>query len=309
MKHIFRTTFNYWAMQDGTGLLLFIVSAAFLFWVKIYWLGLLLVLIAIFGLRTILKLRQNQVEIDEQEIVSINYQKEICISWSDVIAARFQRGSSASKFLSLWTAEQEVSIPIHQFDYRQIMRLAEQYAPPTAFEESALFKTPAHERFVAETAKKVAPLELPLHVTDHWIIKGTGWMLLLFCIPAVFALFVLREILLAVVPSVFGILGFIFTVNTGSLEVDHEKLSRKTLLGRYQMLWDEVKWIEHHEQESAWLLCGNNKQLAIISPFWCASKDRELYLAFLMFEIHQRKIEMKRDWRVLFKWSKNTKIN
>ncbi len=293
MKQVFRTTFNYWAMQDGAGVLISGLATALFLWVKIYWLGLLCGLLAIFALRDILRVRQNQVEINEQEIISTNNQKEIHIRWTDVIAARFQRGSSASKFLSLWTAKQEVSIPIHQFDYRQIMRLAEQYVSPSAFEQSALLKTPAHEKFVS----------------DHWIIKFTGWGLLAFCLPAVFALLVYQEILLAIVPLIFAVLGIIFTLNSGSLEVDREKLSRKTLLGRYQMRWDEVKWIEHHEQESGWLLCGENKQLGIISPFWCSKKNCEMYMALLMFEIQRRQIEMKRDWRVLYKYSKNTRVS
>lgn len=309
MKKVFRTTFKYWASQEGGGLFFTAACATFFFWFRGYWLGCFCLMGAIFWLKDILRLRQNHVEINEQEFISINNQKELRIRWSDVIAARFERGSSASKFLSLWTAEQEVSIPIHQFDYRQIMRLAEQYVSPSAFEESALLKTPAHEKFMAETAQKVAVLELPLHVSDHWIIKFMGWGLLAFCLPAVFALLVYQEILLAIVPLIFAVLGIIFTLNSGSLEIDREKLSRKTLLGRYQMRWNEVKWIEHHEQESGWLLCGENKQLGIISPFWCSKKNREMYMALLMFEIQQRQIEMKRDWRVLYKYSKNTRVS
>ena len=309
MKQVFRTTFKYWSSQEGGGLFASIVAAAFFLWFRGYWLSLLFAVVTVFWLKDIFRLQQNRVEMDEQEIVSLNHQKEVRIRWTDVIAARFQRGSSASKFLSLWTAEQEVSIPIHQFDYRQIMRLAEQYVSPSAFEESALLKTPAHQKFVAETAQKVAVLELPLHVSAHWIIKFTGWGLLAFCLPAVFALLVYQEMLLAIVPLIFAVLGIIFTLNSGSLEVDHEKLSRKTLLGRYQMRWDEVKRIEHHEQESGWLLCGENKQLGIISPFWCSKKNCEMYMALLMFEIQRRQIEMKRDWRVLYKYSKNTRVS
>jgi Ca2+/Na+ antiporter len=309
MKQVFRTTFKYRAMQEGAVLLIQILVVIFLFWIKVYWLGLLWGFFVLLLFINLLKLQRNYVEIDEHEIMSFDNQKEIRIRWSEVIAARFEKWTNASTFLILWTTDQEAVLPIHQFDYKEIMRLAEQFILPSAFEESAVHKTPAHKKYLAEEAKKIAELQLPLPVSDRWIIKVTGWTLLLFCLPAVFALLVYQEILLAIVSLIFAVLGIIFTVNSGSLEVDREKLIRKTLLGRYQMRWDEVKWIEHHEEDSGWLLCGENKQLGIISPFWCSSKDREQYMVLVMSEIHQRKIEMKRDWRVLFKSSKNTRMN
>jgi hypothetical protein len=84
MNQVFRTTFNYWAMQAGTGFLISVLAAVLFLWVKIYWLGSLCGLVTIFALRDILRVRQNHVEINEQEIISINNRKEVRIRWIDM---------------------------------------------------------------------------------------------------------------------------------------------------------------------------------------------------------------------------------
>ncbi len=156
--------------------------------------------------------------------------------------------------------------------------------------------------------EKVSPLNYPLHVKDSLIIKGVGWISLCCCLPLTIILFSQREIIIAIMPLIFGLLGLIIVLNTGSLEVDQFALTRKTLLGTYQMRWDEVERIEHHEQESTILLCGAGRQLAIPSPAYSSGKNWNDYVALLATVPQQRGITMKRTWKVLFKWSKNMRV-
>lgn len=62
-----------------------------------------------FGLKAILKLRQNRIEVDENEIVSVNNQEEIRVAWANVCAVEFLQGVRAAKFLEFWTNEKAVS--------------------------------------------------------------------------------------------------------------------------------------------------------------------------------------------------------
>ncbi len=307
MKQIFRTTFRYWATQEGFGFCLVLVGVVFFLLLKSYWLSSLCLVMAAFGLKAILKLRQSRIEIDENEIVSVNNQEEIRIAWANIFAVEFLQGARAAKFLEFWTKEKVVSIQIQQFDYNYILQLVKNFIPPAALKENAIFSSPPYQKLMAEMREKVAGLDRELQVTDYWLIKAVGWALLIFCIPACLLL-VIHEMVIALLPLFFAILGAIFIANTGSLKVDREKLIRKTLLGRYQMRWDEVRWIEHHEQDSGWLLCGENKQLGIMAPQWCSGEDRELYTALLHTVMYERGITMKRTLKVLVKWSKNTKI-
>lgn len=307
MKQVFRTTAKYWAMQEGAGVFISLVGASFFLWCRIYWLVIISLAMGVSQLKDVFRLCENFIVIDEKEITSTNKKESVCVAWRDVIAAQFARGARASKYLLLWTSEQEYSIPIHQFDYQCVMQLVESYLSPAALEENAVHAYPPYKQAIAAKMEQLATLNRELKVRDHWLIKTIGWGLLLFCVPAI-GLFLTLEVLLSLLPIAFAILGALIVMNTGSLTLDRERLMRKTLLGRYQMRWDEVKWIEHHEQETAWLLCGENKQMAILPPTWCLGEDRELYASLLQAEIFERGIPLKRTPKVLWKWSKNTKI-
>lgn len=308
MKQVFRTTKKYWATQEGFGLFLFCSVSIWCWWATFYWFSVICFLLGGLAVASIRKLQRSRIEIDEHEIASITRQGVIQIAWRDVLAIRVEQLAPAIKVLQLWTAEHEIGIPLQQFDQKSILQLAEKFAPPVAWTEDAVLNTPAYKQALAELDEQVSNLEYPLQVKDSWIVKGAGWVLLCCFMPLTILMIFQQAFLLAALLLIFVGLGLIVVLNTGSLEVDQFSLTRKTFLGTYQMRWDEVEWIEHHEQESTMLLCSANKQLAIPSPAYSSGQDWNAYVALLTTIPKQRGITMKRTWEVLFKWSKNTRV-
>ncbi len=95
----------------------------------------------------------------------------------------------------------------------------------------------------------------------------------------------------------------------GSLEMNTEFIRVTTILGRWQINWDEVETLEIFPKKGCdMVLHGNNKRLAIPGTMLWAKQDEKQMIEFFDAQIKSRKIEIKRTQRAAFQMSKNTKV-
>ena len=86
-----------------------------------------------------------------------------------------------------------------------------------------------------------------------------------------------------------------------------EQVQRATMLGRWSITWDEVRWIEIDWFESVIVLVGENRQLVLPGPgIWSAAGKKET-MAMLLTQAGQRCLPLRRSPLAFLKVSHNTR--
>ena len=107
---------------------------------------------------------------------------------------------------------------------------------------------------------------------------------------------------------IFVGLGFLTLAVTGSVEMNRELISYKSLWANYMMRWDEIERIEVDAQGQALVFIGGEKRLSVLGPGYWSGKDKAGMLALLASQLKEREIPVQQTQSALFKLSKNTKV-
>ncbi len=114
----------------------------------------------------------------------------------------------------------------------------------------------------------------PLRVR-HWPIQAIGWGgLIFFGFIAVVCLFNNGGWATLVFIG-FAALSTFLIVGYGTTEMDGEKVSHKNMLGRYQILWSEIRQIEYDAGGSNLVLQGDQKELVVSGPYLWFGRDKK----------------------------------
>jgi len=315
MKHVFRTTRKYWWSEDGFILALFPIFAA-----GAYWLGnpvflLCWLLMVLVSLPSHYRLSRARLEINEEGI-SVQEKKVVTnVSWSEVCWIKLvESWDRPKKTLEIGTSdggvESSFQFPLDHFDHGQIWQLVEQFAPASALENDAKRKTSGYQDWAMEAAKAVVEVKKTLRVSDSWMIRIGSWFLLPLGLSVFWFLFVDPSrhqendpynigLVIAVLGGLFASgIGLLGALNSGTTELNHEKIRRRTLLKNAQMRWDEITRIEEGAGEYA--IYGRHKRLSLPSPGWWSGKSKWEAALFFQTQIELRGIEIK-PMRSLFR--------
>lgn len=308
MKHVFRTTWKYWWSEAG-----FVIALLPFFAAATYWLGrpalmygwLLLVLISLPGHYRLFRAR---LEIDEEGI-SVQEKKVVTnIPWSEARWIKLVESWNKPKWmLEIGTTdggvEDSFQFPVDHFDYRQIWRLIEQLAPSPALESDAQRKTPGYQDWATEAAKEIADVKSPLQVSDSWLIRIGSWLILLLGLYFFWLIFVdqggwrrendayVAVIIAFLAGFFFSGLGLFLALNSGTTVIDHEKITRRTLLKSTQLRWDEITHIG--EEASEYFIYSHHSRLYLPSPGWWSGKAKREASLFFQTQVKLRGIEIK----------------
>ena len=97
----------------------------------------------------------------------------------------------------------------------------------------------------------------------------------------------------------------------GNVEMDTVSIRQKTLSGRYEIKWNEVKQVEFRQPNpdviSGIVFRGQNKVLSILGPLYWQSEEIESITKFIISQSEAQGVEIieaKRSFRFL----KNTRL-
>ncbi len=105
----------------------------------------------------------------------------------------------------------------------------------------------------------------------------------------------------------FVLLGTCLLVMTGPIEMDAFTITYRTLLGRYQLRWDEVRQVEADHRRQALVFYADDKRLAILGPYYWWGQEKQRMVEFLEQEMARRQIPLRYTARALYTLSKNTR--
>jgi hypothetical protein len=313
MKHVFRTTGKYWT-EEGFGFVLCLVGLVVFYWVGITWLAVLMGLSALLNIKGIRRLLRLRLEIDEQSLTLFSEATPLIVRWSEVVYAQLLEGfRKPKKRLQLCCngtdGEQVWEITLDYFDHKGVWKLAQHYLPHNVLTEDARRCRPGYQSWKAEVVETLQNLELPLRVSDHWLLKLLFWVGTFLCVGG--------ALVFATILGAGQVLGTLFfcgfaafcgycVLMIGIIEADTESVTLKVPLGFYRMRWDEVTVVETDVYGSL-VLCGENKHLGITSPSFWSGGDKEMMVHFLFTQIELRGIPLK-PVRVSLKFTRNTKV-
>jgi hypothetical protein len=310
MKHIFRTTAGYWVKQDGFGLFCALAGGALLYYLDQKWVAVVLWLIAALCFREVYRLLRARLEIDEQSITVVGSGSPIRIKWSEIAFTKLVEGHKGNmRILSLLVRnaqEQEFFIRLDHLDHKRIWELAQQYTPPTALTPEAQYNTAEYQAWLIEQKRYLDSVKTPLAVSDSWIVRGSGWLLLLMSMLFIYVFASEGPWIGSVFWVGFACLGIYCALITGRSEADKAGVTRKLPLGHYRILWDEIRFVEF-DMFGSLVFYGDDKYLAITGPGYWAGKEKDEMRRFVQAQIDLRKLEMKAI-NMNFKFARNTKI-
>lgn len=253
------------------------------------------------------RLFRARLEVDEAGIFVQEKSVVTNISWSEAQWIKLVESWNDPKWrLDIGTADEEgeylFRFPLDHFDHRQIWRFIEQFAPSSALESDAQRKTPGYRGWATEAAKVIADLKTPLQVSDSWLVRIGSWLILLMGLYAfwlaIFDQGLGREkdpyfavIIGFLVGFFFSGLGLLTALSSGTTEIDQEKITRRTLLKRAQMRWDEITHIEEGASER--IIYGRHGRFSLPSPGWWSGQSKWEAELFFTIQLELRGIEVR----------------
>lgn len=106
----------------------------------------------------------------------------------------------------------------------------------------------------------------------------------------------------------FVALGVYLLFSSGSLEVDEQRVTYRTVLAEYRMNWSEITYIEIDGRGSNIVFCGKHKRLAALGPMWWSGNKRGM-LGLLGNQVDNAGIEIRQTEKANYRRSKNTKVH
>jgi hypothetical protein len=309
---MFKTTVKAWLTQAVLPILFWASASVVLICLRPY-LRAVLISLGVFGLILfrvakggVMPMWRTSMEASDNMLSGRIAGCEFKIRWNDVLSA--EKISVAKQPLIQLTAKDEVlTIPLKFIDGEALWETVKLHVNAKAIEEGAFRKTPEFQNWSAESATFVAGIRAPLKVTVRTV-AVIGWLCTLLFLPCSIAACVGGMWGAAVVFLIFAAMGVYLILNSGTIEMTAECVSYSTPLGRYEVKWGEVKYIETDIQRQGIVLYGEGKRLAIYGPGYWSGDDTTEMAMLLTAQLEQFQIETKETQKALWARSKNTKI-
>lgn len=220
------------------------------------------------------------------------------IHWKEIVAANLLREPLNRKY-SLWvaTANSYYLIPLEYLDAKDIWKCIQGFISAEITGDQAYKKWYAEQIVNKEYTEKS---DTSGQGKDKLLlVKVAVWYILICGIGIVFfsgfAVLSFKEAswILAFVFSLFSIM-CILVILPDSVEIDGEKLARKIWpIGRFEMRWDKVEWIEHNGMGDYFILYSKGKRLPLGSFVRWNKVDKNNVKTILEDQIRHRKIEIR----------------
>lgn len=323
MRQIFKPTLKYWLTEDGGVLLMLPIGAAVSWWVNHPGVLILFLAVVLVCLPEIYRLLRTRLEIDENGFSL--YEKNGCteVRWSEINWIRLTKSyQKPRQVLEIGTrdgkVEDHLALPIECFDHQRIWELVQQFAPPAALKKNAHRKTSDYQKWLKEAQRAIDKQQTPLRVSDSWLVRIGAWFILTLGL-VVLGVFVgvertwsrekndMAALIISVLAGLFiTSLGLLSVLFSGRTALDHEKVTRHILIGKFQIKWDEIVRVEESAQ-GAFILYSKDGYLSFPTPEWWSGRDKWGAADFLLAQIELRQIEVRKIAFSL-KIVKNTKV-
>ena len=143
----------------------------------------------------------------------------------------------------------------------------------------------------------------------HTFYKFAGWIGVLFSVFCTVMSWRANTGYLPLLFLVFGLIGFYIILVSGRMETDSKSIRFYSHLGKYEMNWNEVEYVEIDRQMGNIVFFGKNKVLQTIGPMgWTGKKERLEMATFLFGQIKNFEIDVRQTEKAMYRLSKNTKV-
>lgn len=250
-----------------------------------------------------------RIYMDEQAIWVTVKKTPVGLEWTKIVAAQVIEDLNHHKFLLLGTMHTALKFPLKYLDVDAVTQAALSYLGPEAFDEDAFDKVPPSLTVTYRWNQLLDETAMAVTVRMAGWIKTLGWVVIVAVALVVSISSPSDSAIVALLLSPFIGMGLVL-VNLGStrleLSADHVRL--QTILARYEMRWDEVRWIETDDRMSMLVLHGEDKRLTIPGGDYWSGADRGRAWPRFVAQMNARSVKMQRSFWSQFKLSKNTKV-
>ena len=227
------------------------------------------------------------------------------LAWRDIRAVRIMV-QDWEPYLIVGVGSGIYVVPIHLFDAKALWESILWSAPGDVTRPEAL------EPFNRNGANEGIPPDLwvvgALRVGDHrglMLAAGSGVVGFLF----LFVILLLAGQPGAPVLLAFSVLYLLVLTGVGVTEFDQQGITRRTILGVTRILWDDLAVVEMAPFGLRISLEGNRGQrLVMFGPAMWTGLDAARAEHFLALQISTRRLKRRRSIAVLFKTSRNTRV-
>jgi hypothetical protein len=270
--------------------------------------GLVLLIVSLLAVvQYVLPMLRTWFRLDQRTFESNTSGKRVRVYWTEVLAAwMINRGDQ--RFLCLGTRQGTLVIPLRFLPVNQIWPEICKRVPPAAIEPDAIQRLPDYRNWTATRDALIRQDFAPRQVVDHWLIQMAGWMGVAFWVSASFEAWQQGQWAFLFSLLVFGLLSISFIIQWGLTEINPQGVRRRTLLGTWQIGWDELRWLEMDLTGTTLVLGGENCQMVISGPILWAGADRADVLAMIQAQAEYRRLPLRRSFWAFFKFSQRTRV-
>lgn len=139
-----------------------------------------------------------------------------------------------------------------------------------------------------------------------WKLNAVGWIGLLFFSFCSFMSWQAGETFVSFWFLPFILLSIPVFMQPGTIRCNQKKIAQRSLLGSFEMEWDDIKQIKEGQSNLAFI--DGERRLCLPLPVWCSRKNRGKFLLALETFIEERDLEVTPSFLVDFQFSKGTRI-
>ena len=103
-------------------------------------------------------------------------------------------------------------------------------------------------------------------------------------------------------------LGILLLCLYGTTEWDTQRIGYRAAIGRYEMLWSDVKHVEIDPRGTNLVFYGDNQRLVIPGPLFWSGRQKINALKLLLVQVQRHQVEVRETAWAAYKRSKNTKV-
>ena len=312
MTQVFRAPAKQWLLRVVLPMVAVVALSvvAIVLWPETTWQ--VAFMVAVFGLAFLadaFPIWRAHIYMDQQSIWVNVKKKPFGLEWTKIVAAQVIEDLNHQKFLLLATMHTSLEFPLRYLDVEAVKQAALSYLGPEAFDPDAFDKVPPSLTLTYMWNQLLDEATMAVTVRMAGWIKTLGWVTIIAVAVVVSISSPSDSAIVALLFSPFIGMGLVL-VNVGStrleLSADHVRL--RTILARYEMRWDEVRWIETDDRMSMLVLHGEDKRLTIPGGDYWSGADRGRAWPRFVAQMNARSVTMQRSFWSQFKLSKNTKV-
>ncbi len=107
--------------------------------------------------------------------------------------------------------------------------------------------------------------------------------------------------------ALFALLAAYALLFYGSISLDDKGIRHSTLMGTYQMRWDEIREIKY--SQGILVFIGSDKRVSVVDTEYWSAPDLEVVRDFYYNQVEKIGVPYEKDPRAMFLASKNSKVD